>query len=177
MAITPDTKDWTWVLERQCPECGFDATQIPPDDIGRMIRQNAAAWRLVLARADVTRRFRDDMWTPLEYGCHVRDVNRIMDARLALMLTEDEPTFANWDQDATAAEDAYDTQDPERVASELDTAARRVAERFDGVGGEQWSRSGMRSDGSRFTVESLGRYAVHDLQHHIHDLAQFGIDV
>ena len=23
-AITPDTKDWTWVLERTCPECGFD---------------------------------------------------------------------------------------------------------------------------------------------------------
>jgi hypothetical protein len=23
-AITPDTKDWTWVLERACPECGFD---------------------------------------------------------------------------------------------------------------------------------------------------------
>lgn len=26
MAIVPDTKDWTWVLERACPECGFDAS-------------------------------------------------------------------------------------------------------------------------------------------------------
>ena len=25
MSITPDTKDWTWVLERPCPECGFEA--------------------------------------------------------------------------------------------------------------------------------------------------------
>ena len=25
MAIVPDTKDWTWVLERPCDECGFDA--------------------------------------------------------------------------------------------------------------------------------------------------------
>jgi len=51
MAITPDTKNWTWVLERQCSECGFDATQIRRDDVGRMIRENAAAWQLVLARA------------------------------------------------------------------------------------------------------------------------------
>ena len=21
----PDTKDWTWVLESTCPECGFDS--------------------------------------------------------------------------------------------------------------------------------------------------------
>jgi hypothetical protein len=177
MAITPDTKNWTWVLERQCPECGFDATQIRRDDVGRMMRENAAAWQLVLARADVTRRFRDDMWTPLEYGCHVRDVYRIMDGRLELMLTVDEPTFANWDQDVSAAEDAYDTQDPQRVSFQLDAAARRLADRFDGVVGRQWSRSGMRSDGSAFTVESLGRYAVHDLAHHIYDMGRFGIEV
>ena len=24
--IVPDTKDWTWVLDRPCEECGFDAT-------------------------------------------------------------------------------------------------------------------------------------------------------
>ena len=23
MTIIPDTKDWTWVLQRPCPECGF----------------------------------------------------------------------------------------------------------------------------------------------------------
>jgi DinB superfamily len=177
MAIAPDTKNWTWVLERRCPECGFDAPQVRHEDVGRMIRENAAAWQVVLARADVRRRFRDDMWTPLEYGCHVRDVYRIMGVRLELMLTEDEPTFANWDQDATAAEDAYGTQDPERVASELDTAARRLGERFDGVVGAQWSRRGMRSDGSAFTVESLGRYALHDLLHHIYDMERFGIEV
>ena len=21
--VPPDTKDWTWVLERPCPDCGF----------------------------------------------------------------------------------------------------------------------------------------------------------
>jgi hypothetical protein len=24
VTIVPDTKDWTWVLDRPCPECGLD---------------------------------------------------------------------------------------------------------------------------------------------------------
>jgi hypothetical protein len=26
--IDPDDKDWTWVLEGSCPECGFDASSM-----------------------------------------------------------------------------------------------------------------------------------------------------
>lgn len=38
MPIVPDTKDWTWVLERTCPECNFDVRGFPRDEIGSMIR-------------------------------------------------------------------------------------------------------------------------------------------
>ncbi len=44
-------------------------------------------------------------------GCHVRDVFRIFDTRLALMLAEDDPEFENWDQDATAIQDDYAGQE------------------------------------------------------------------
>ena len=33
MSITPDTKDWTWVLERPCPECGFEAAAHDVSDL------------------------------------------------------------------------------------------------------------------------------------------------
>src|SRR6476646_7589442 len=102
MAITPDTKNWTWVLERACPECGFDASAFPRERVGEMTRENAALWPDVLARPDARDRPRPDTWSPLEYGAHVRDVLRIFDVRLRLMLAEDGPTYANWDQDATA---------------------------------------------------------------------------
>ena len=46
----PDVKDWTWVLERPCPECGFDAASVPPGTIGALVRANAEAWEQVLAR-------------------------------------------------------------------------------------------------------------------------------
>ena len=125
MPITPDTKDWTWVLDRPCDECGFDSSTVAVADIGRLVRDNASTWRRVLARPDVAIRPSDDRWSPLEYACHVRDVFRLYDERLSLMLAEDDPTFANWDQDVTAVEQRYDEQDPATVADELDCGRRR----------------------------------------------------
>ena len=106
MPIEPDLKDWTWVLERRCPECGFSGAEVDVTDLGRMIRDNALAWTAVLGADDVTERPSEDRWSALEYACHVRDVFRIYDERLALMLTEDDPPFPNWDQDASAVDDA-----------------------------------------------------------------------
>jgi hypothetical protein len=102
----------------------------------------------------------------------VRDVYRIYDQRLALMLTEDAPRFANWDQDETAVRDRYDEQDPAQVATALGEAATTLADRFDGVAGDQWQRTGHRSDGARFTVASFARYFVHDPIHHLDDVAK-----
>ena len=95
-----------------------------------MILANAAAWREPLPRPDAARRPRPDKWSPLEYGCHVRDVLRLYDYRLGLMLTEDDPLYPNWDQDETAIADRYDTQDPATVAAELAAAAEAMAARF-----------------------------------------------
>jgi hypothetical protein len=170
--ITPDTKDWTWVLERACPECGFDARAFDRELVGAMILTNAAAWQRVLRGRAVELRPADEVWSPLEYACHVRDVFRIYDERLRLMLTEDDPKYPNWDQDATAVADNYFGQDPAVVADELVTAAATIAERFDGVAGAQWNRPGTRSDGAHFTIETFARYLVHDPVHHLFDVSR-----
>jgi DinB superfamily len=170
VAITPDTKDWTWVLREPCPECGFDTQSFARADVGAMIRANAAAWvELLAARPDVRQRPRNDTWSPLEYGCHVRDVFRLFAVRLDLMLTLDDPVYENWDQDVTAIEERYDEQDPAIVAPDLAAAATRLADAFDAVHDGQWERTGNRTDGARFTVESFARYLIHDPVHHLHD--------
>lgn len=170
MTVPPDTKDWTWVIEKRCPECGFEANAISLADLPDLVRGNAAAWPVVLARPDVRHRPDPRTWSPLEYGCHVRDVCRVFAARLELMLTEDDPLFANWDQDATAIEQDYAGQDPPRVAADLVRNADDIAAGFAAVRPDQWGRSGRRSNGSVFTVETLARYFAHDPVHHLHDV-------
>ena len=88
MDIVPDTKNWTWVLERPCPDCAFDAQHIAVRDIGMMTRDLASQWEVVLGLPGSTTRPRPDVWSPSEYGCHVRDVLRLFDERLALMLDQ-----------------------------------------------------------------------------------------
>lgn len=168
--IEPDTKDWTWVLEQACPECGLDTRALGRSDIPALVRANAAAWPAVLASPDVRARPRPGVWSPLEYACHVRDVFRLFGERLALMLDQDDPLFANWDQDATAVADRYGDQDPTTVAEELTAAAEAIAAAFEAVPADAWSRTGRRSDGARFSVETLGRYFVHDPEHHLVDV-------
>jgi hypothetical protein len=170
MAIVPDTKNWTWVLERECPECGFDSRATGLADIPRLVRENAAAWPTVLARPDVAVRPDDATWSALEYSCHVRDMFRVFRGRLELMLEEDEPAFANWDQDLTAVEQRYGEQDPAAVDAELAAAAEAMALALEAVPSQARDRRGLRSDGSVFTVETLARYFVHDPIHHLHDV-------
>ena len=172
MPITPDTKNWTWVLERPCKECGYDARQYEDTDLAPAILGNAAPWAAVLRRPTVRDRPDDSTWSPLEYGAHVRDVFRIFGTRLNLMLTEDDPLFDNWDQDATAIADRYDLQDPAVVSVELEDAASALAETFTAVEGETWQRRGHRTDGASFTVSSIGHYMLHDVVHHVWDVTR-----
>ena len=100
----------------------------------------------------------------------MRDVFRLYDYRLGLMLTEDDPLYPNWDQDETAVADDYASQSPAVVADELDSAADAIAASFAAVSGDQWLRPGRRSDGASFTVETFARYFMHDPIHHLHDV-------
>lgn len=166
----PDDKDWTWVLSRPCPECGFVADTCESREFGEMLRINAQRWAAVLERPDVAARPEDRTWSPLEYACHVRDVHRIFAERLVLMLEVDNPQFPNWDQDATAVASDYAAQDAAVVAAELVESADHVASLYDGVAGDQWTRLGTRSNGSVFTVDTIGRYHLHDDVHHLWDV-------
>jgi hypothetical protein len=172
VAIVPDTKDWTWVLERPCPECAFESSGVTRQEFPERIRANARFWVAVLLDdpAGVAHRAREDRWSTLEYGCHVRDVFRVVDRRLNLMLTQDDPAYPNWDQDRTALDDHYEHQDPATVAAELADAAEVLARDFEGVDATAWQRPGTRSDGARFTVETIGQYLLHDVVHHVGDV-------
>ncbi|KGN31716.1 methyltransferase type 12 [Knoellia sinensis KCTC 19936] len=168
--MVPDTKDWTWTVEKACPDCGFDPLRVQGTDIASLVTAYTKPWTDVLARPDVATRPAPTTWSPLEYACHVRDVCDLFAARVRLMLDEDGARFANWDQDVTAVESRYAEQSPSAVASEIPVAAERLSSAYAGLSGSEWDRRGLRSNGSEFTVLTLGRYGLHDLRHHLWDV-------
>ena len=143
--IDPDTKDWTWVLEKACPECGFDASRCSDAGVAGLVRENAGVWQELLDDGAIhVGPPYPSTWSTLEYACHVRDVYLRYGTRIESMLTRDDPLFENWDQD--------------------------VATLLEGVVGEEWERRGRRSDGASFHIGSIARYMIHDPIHHVWDV-------
>ncbi len=170
MPIIPDTKDWTWVLSRPCPECGFDASVATPATAPGIVLSMLPRWRAALRRPDAADRPDEATWSVLEYACHVRDVFTLFDHRLTLMLTEDDARFDDWDQDRTAIEQDYATADPAEVAAGLTAEGEQIAASFGRIPEEEWTRRGTRSNGSVFTVLTFAQYFLHDAVHHLHDV-------
>ena len=173
---TPDTKNWTWVLERPCDECGYLAHDFERSELGAKIRSNAAAWRTALGRGSIVverppvPEGADVVWSALEYGAHIRDVYEVFTDRVKLMLKKSNPTFKDWDQNRAAIKGKYAEQDPGRVAYALASNAGKLADIFDRVSDSEWERTGRRSDGVDFTIETIGRYFFHDCVHHLVDV-------
>jgi hypothetical protein len=174
MPIVADTKNWTWVIERPCPECGFDASDYGNTDIAPAILDNATSWPAVLSRPTVRVRPNDSTWSPLEYAAHVRDVLSVYRERLRLMVDTDDPLYPNWDQDETAVAERYNEQDPTTVGAQLTANAKDLASAFETLAPEQWLRVGRRSDGASFTISSMAKYMTHDLLHHRWDVRGTG---
>ena len=171
MQPPPDTKDWTWTLTRRCDQCGLSAGEIDPGQFAERAFVAAEEWVQILRSSPaVSARRQPDVWSPLEYGAHVRDVYRLFDARLAQMLSEDTPTFASWDQDEAAIAEQCSEQDPEVVADELEAAAQRFVARIQSLTPDQYARRGFRSDGAEFTVLTFLQYFLHDVIHHLWDV-------
>jgi hypothetical protein len=167
----PDTKDWTWVLDGRCEFCEFEGRRVAGTEVSAAVSELVPRWLRVLARGDVAVRPAPAIWSPLEYACHVRDVFGVFAERAELILTDNDARFQDWDQDAAALADRYWEQDPESVAEQLTDRARHASAVFAAVPEHGWDRRGRRSNGSVFSLDSLGRYMIHDVVHHLADVA------
>lgn len=50
--MTSEKKDWSWVLERACPECHLNTRTIAREEIPALLRANAAGWQRTGRRSD-----------------------------------------------------------------------------------------------------------------------------
>lgn len=172
----PDTKDWTWVLDETCPECGYAASSVDATEVSALMRTNAASFRAALGRGDIVHERppvapgASPIWSALEYGAHVRDVYKVAAERITKMMKKKAPTFKDWDQNESAISDDYRNADVDKVRYDLAANAGKAADLLDKVRGDQWQRAGMRADGAGFTIATFAVYILHDVSHHLWDV-------
>ncbi|MBV1779041.1 DinB family protein [Paeniglutamicibacter sp. ABSL32-1] len=165
---TPDTKDWTVVLSEPCGECGIDVRALNPAQVAALLRESVPHYTRALAAPDAGVRNDPGVWSTHEYCAHVAEMLQVMNARLALMLESDAPTFASWDQNEAAVRADYAAIPAAEVARRLEESAASFADALEALTDAQLPRMGTRSNGAVFTTATLAQYAWHDAAHHLH---------
>ncbi|MEU1687742.1 DinB family protein [Micromonospora sp. NPDC005707] len=157
----------------RCDECQFVYSALDGGELPRRLRDLAGRYAAALhAAPDVRRRPAPEVWSPLEYACHVRDVFRVQGERLALALRVAEPEFAPMGRDELVVTERYNAQDPEVVLAGLATAADGFAAGFAALGEADLARTGVYPWPRREvrTLLWLGRHTVHEAEHHLLDI-------
>jgi hypothetical protein len=157
-----------------CERCGFQY-DLTPVEILPWLRSDANAFVAALQRHDdasVRRRPAPDVWSPLEYACHVRDVLRVQRERIELTLRADEPEFEPMGRDERVLRDRYNEQDPRVVAQEIADANDALVRLLESLDDDQWRRRGWYNYPNRElqTVQWIGTHTVHELLHHRVDI-------
>lgn len=160
----------------RCHQCGFVYRDLAQADVAEAVREVAHQYRSRLGAGDdvLRRRPARAVWAPLEYAAHVRDVLSVQRERAALALRVREPTIESMRPDERAVELGYVQLDPGRVADQIDRAAEALAALFDSLGDNEWDRTAIYNwpRPTRRDLTWLGRHTVHELIHHLFDIAR-----
>jgi S-DNA-T family DNA segregation ATPase FtsK/SpoIIIE len=159
-----------------CDQCGFVHDSLPTSKIPEQLRSGPGRFRHQFSGVspeDARRRAEPGVWSALEYTCHVRDVLLVQRERVVLALVEDRPSFARMYREERVGLCRYDTQPPAEALDQLAMAAELCAQVFEGIDATGWSRPLVYNwpEPATFDLAWLGRHTVHELEHHLQDVA------
>ena len=159
----------------RCTECGFDYDDLPVDDVPAKLRSFAPEYRDRLVETEVERLRAhpvENVWSALEYACHVRDVFEVQRQRVDQILTEDCPTLTPMGRDERVRRDHYNEQDPPVVAGELIDAANELADAYARLTAEEWQRTAIYNypTTQERSLVWIARNATHEARHHLLDI-------
>jgi plasmid stabilization system protein ParE len=157
-----------------CRECDFTYDEDDAPAAARTIRDGVAEVAAVLRRhpdADLRTRLRPDVWSALEYGCHVRDVLLVQRERVLTARRTDRPVCAPMGRDERVEHDGYAEQEPGDVARQLIDAARLFGDVLDRLGPD-WARTLMYPypEPSEKSLRWVAVHTVHEVRHHLLDV-------
>jgi len=158
----------------RCDGCGFEYDLTRAPDAAVRIVDGVAAFAGLLGETAAERlraRPQADTWSPLEYGCHVRDVLLVQRERVLAARRTEGPSFEPMGRDERVEHDGYAAQDPEDVARQLNDAARMFANVLDRLQPEDWERTVTYNYPVRLerSLRWVAIHTEHEVKHHLMD--------
>lgn len=165
-----------------CAQCGFvyadvDAPALPTrlTALGPRLRAHLwpatrpAAWPAILRQRPAA-----EVWSALEYACHLRDVFLVQRERLYLALVEDAPVVGLMYRDQRVLLARYNAQEPAQVLDQLTIAAELIGQAFAALEPAQLARTCVYNFPHRAERSLLwvGQHVVHEGEHHLQDIIQ-----
>lgn len=156
-----------------CVECGFEHELTAAPRTADLIPEHAAAFAQVLrGGADPATRRDPAVWSPLEYGCHLRDMFIVQRERVLLALRADRPFVVPMGRAERVQHDGYADQDPDDVVRQLTECAALLGHLLGRLTEESWGRTLVYNypDRAERSLAWLAVHTLHEAVHHTHDI-------
>jgi hypothetical protein len=157
-----------------CDECGFVYESVGSDEVADLLRGFGPKFadRLSAPPEQLYTRPEPEVWSAVEYGCHVRDLFLIQRERLFVALVEDTPNFAPMYRDSRVELARYNSISVAQLIEELAVASRLVADTFAALEPDQWSRLCIYNfpAPTERSMVWLGQHTIHEGTHHLMDV-------
>jgi hypothetical protein len=157
----------------RCDECGFAYDLDRATFAGAAVVEQVAVMTEVLVTVpQVERRRSPRTWSPLEYGCHTRDVLLVQRERVLLARRAHRPAVESMGRDERVDHDGYAEQDRIDVVRQLTDAAGLFANVLGRLGEADWERTVMYNypAPTERSLRWVAVHTVHEVVHHLLDI-------
>lgn len=158
----------------RCDECGFEYELDSAGSAGDLIVAGVAALAATLNRADVDLRNRrqPQTWSPLEYGCHVRDMLLVQRERVLLARRQERPSLQPMGRDERVEHDGYAEQEVTAVTRQLTDAALLFANVLQRLSEPDWDRTVLYNYPhlAERSLRWVAVHTLHEVRHHTMDV-------
>jgi DinB superfamily len=161
-------------MDDPCAECNFVYDLSLAATAGRDVEKRIGEVTMILvaAEVDVRSRTRAEVWSPLEYGCHLRDVLLVQRERVLAARRVNGAVCTPMGREERVEHDGYGDQAPTDVARQLADAATLFSNVLARLAPKDWDLTVVYNypETHERSLRWLAVHTVHDVQHHLLDI-------
>jgi len=163
--------------DHTCPTCRLAYADLDVDRCLALVGESTTALAALLptlGNERLRRRPRPEVWSAVEYACHVRDVLLTFAVRVHRGVVEDRPMLDPMYADWRVERFGYAATRLEVLLAELSASAQGFTKEVRAVPDDAWDRTVVRRPEEERTVRWLVRQAAHECVHHLRDVQSRG---